>query len=488
MRIREFVNVLRGSVIMRGVSSLTAAAVLSLAFVSPASAQSISPPAPKYDDKEKLKLAEIAKRPEVIATIDAAWADIQRQDKEFAFHVNSTAGGGDWRANPQWLDVWQKYGRLYDNPILVNYLNALGQRLVPPDSPHLYAFRLMLDPTPTAEALSTGTIDVSTGLVSLLDNEAQLAYVLAHEIAHVERNHMYEQVRNQILEEALDRELEASKQKKRAIIGAGLAIGGGLLGAKLGGGVGAAVGVAAAVAGTTILFRNKFEPTRWEELHESQADEAALNAVLSQRFDLREVPKVYTRLAGLVAKDKRVGLGFMGNEDRVKQRRMYVESQIGGPLKSKIDAGLGGKGLTGSSAEFAVLMAALKRDNGVIAMEYDLMPMAKENFIDAEKLRSNDPRVQYELGRAVLDYGQDRGRETVGNHSSAECHSLRFWPWEFSRAAPPVCAPAHCPEQSRIAKGDPGIAEALRDALPAGAWRSTSQQHAHHLRLHADGW
>src|SRR5262245_56041532 len=399
MRFRKLVNALKGSLVMRSVSSLSTAAVLSLAFVSPASAQSNSPAAPKYDEKEKLKLAEIAKRPEVIATIEAAWADVQRQDKEFAFHVNSTAGGGDWRANPQWLDVWQKYGRLYDNPILVNYLNALGQRLVPQNSPHLYAFRLMLDPTPTAEALSTGTIYVSTGLVSLLDNEAQLAYVLAHEIAHVERNHMYDQIRNQILEEALDKELEASKQRKRAIFGAGLAIGGGLLGAKLGGGVGGAIGVAAAVVGTTILFRNKFEPTRWEELHESQADEAALNAVLSQRFDVREVPKVYTRLAGLVAKDKRIGLGFMGNAERVKQRRMYVESQVGGPMKSKIDAGLSGNGLTGSSAEFAVLMAALKRDNGVIAMEYDLMPMAKENFIDAEKLRSNDPRVQYELGR-----------------------------------------------------------------------------------------
>jgi hypothetical protein len=400
MTIHHSVNALRGGSNMRCVSGLITLAVLSLALVAPAAAQGAKPAGPKYDEKEKQKLAEIAKRPEVIAAVDTAWADVQRQDKEFAFHVNSTAGGGDWRTNPQWLDVWQKYGRLYDNPILVNYLNALGQRLVPQNSPHLYAFRLMLDPTPTAEALSTGTIYVSTGLVSLLDNEAQLAYVLAHEIAHVERNHMYDQIRNNILEDVLDRELDASKQKKKAFIGMGLAIGGGLVGAKIGGAVGGAIGAAAGgIVGTTILFRNKFEPTRWEELHESEADEAALNAVLSQRFDLREVPKVYTRLAGLVAKDKRIGLGFMGDADRLKQRVMYVESQIGGPLKSKIDASLGKEGLTGSSAEFAVLMAALKRDNGVIAMEYDLMPMAKENFIDAEKLRSNDPRVQYELGR-----------------------------------------------------------------------------------------
>src|SRR5437660_8558261 len=93
---------------------------------------------PQYSDKEKQKLAEIAKRPETIAEIESKWANIRRQDKEFAFHVNSTVGGGDWRNNPQWLDVWQKYGRLYDNPILVNYINTLGQRLVPTNSPHLY--------------------------------------------------------------------------------------------------------------------------------------------------------------------------------------------------------------------------------------------------------------------------------------------------------------------------------------------------------------
>lgn len=365
---------------------------------------------PQFSEKDRQRLGDIAKRPEVIAVVEAEWANIQRQDKEFAFHVNSTAGGGDWRANPQWLEVWQKYGRLYDNPILVNYLNSLGQRLVPANSPHLYAFRLMLDPTPTAEALSTGTIYVSTGMVSLLDNEAQLAYVLAHEIAHVERNHMYNQIRNGVIEDVLKRELEASAQKKKAIIAAVATIGGGALGAKLagstGGTIGALAGYVGGVVGGTVLFRNKFEPTRWEAAHESEADEFALAAVFDQRFDLREVPKVYTRLAGIVSKDRRLGLGFMGEADRVKQRTAYVEGQIAGPMKAKIDAGLDKGGLSVSSAEFSVLMAALKRDNGVIAMEYDLMPMAKENFLDAEKLRSNDPRVQYELGRLYATTGK----------------------------------------------------------------------------------
>ena len=68
---------------------------------------------------------------------------------------------------------------LYDNKLVADYINRVGQRLVPADSDKLFAFRLVAHPIPFAETLSTGTIYVSTGLLSLLDNEAQLAYVLA---------------------------------------------------------------------------------------------------------------------------------------------------------------------------------------------------------------------------------------------------------------------------------------------------------------------
>src|SRR5262249_55270779 len=354
---------------------------------------------PQYTDKEKQKMAEIAKRPDVAQQIDAAWENVRRQDMEFAFRVNTAAQLGDWRDNPAWLDVWSKYGRLYDNPILVNYVGALGQRLVPKDSPHLYAFRLFLDPTPRAEALTTGTIYLSTGLVSLLDSEAQLAYVLAHEIAHVERNHVYESLRGEILETELNKELEKSADRKKAIFGLAATIGG----AKVGDSTGAAIGILAGAAGGAIagniLFRNKFEPTRWSTVHETEADEAGLNALIDQRFDVRDVPRVYVRLAGLVAKDTRLGLGFIGDPERVKQRSAYVEAQISGALKARIEAAASKVSPNGPSADFSLQMAALKRDNGVIAMDYDLLPMAMENLTDAERIRAHDPRVQYHLGR-----------------------------------------------------------------------------------------
>ena len=129
----------------------------------------------------------------------------------------------------------QNFGELYNNPILLRYVNSLGQKIVPQGSPNLYSFRLLLDPVPRAEALSTGTIYISTGLVSMLDSEAQLAYVLGHEIAHVEKRHTYNTIRNEILEEEFDEEKTADVGKKRAIFGAVSAIGGAAIGGAVGG-------------------------------------------------------------------------------------------------------------------------------------------------------------------------------------------------------------------------------------------------------------
>ena len=46
------------------------------------------------------------------------------------------------------------------------------------------------------------------------------------------------------------------------------------------------------------------------------------------------------------------------------------------------------KGLTSSGPEFQLLMSALKRDNGVIALDYDLYDMARADLDDAVKLRT----------------------------------------------------------------------------------------------------
>jgi len=79
------------------------------------------------------------------------------------------------------------------------YLDRIGHSLIPKEltlDHVVWKFRAVRDPQPNAFALPNGSIYVTTGLLSLLDNESQLAAVLAHELTHVMRRHSYLQNRS----------------------------------------------------------------------------------------------------------------------------------------------------------------------------------------------------------------------------------------------------------------------------------------------------
>jgi len=74
------------------------------------------------------------------------------------------------------------------------YLRRIGTALIPQGlalERVRWNFRALRDPQPNAFALPNGSIYVTTGLMTLVDNESQLAAVLAHELTHVMRRHTY---------------------------------------------------------------------------------------------------------------------------------------------------------------------------------------------------------------------------------------------------------------------------------------------------------
>ena len=80
---------------------------------------------------------------------------------------------------------------LYDAPKLVAYVKKLGRRLSEhsPRQDVSYAFHVVDMVEPNAFALPGGYIYVSRGLLALVNDEEELAGVLAHEIAHVASRH-----------------------------------------------------------------------------------------------------------------------------------------------------------------------------------------------------------------------------------------------------------------------------------------------------------
>lgn len=94
---------------------------------------------------------------------------------------------------------------LYNNSGIKNYINDIGQKLVPysarPDIP--YVFQVVEDDQVNAFATMGGYVYVTTGLIAAADNEAELASVISHEIGHIASRHAVEQLRERAIASGL---------------------------------------------------------------------------------------------------------------------------------------------------------------------------------------------------------------------------------------------------------------------------------------------
>lgn len=88
---------------------------------------------------------------------------------------------------------FEKEGVVYHHPALDAYLTRVGTAIAADKKPENveWKFRALRDPVPNAFALPNGSIYINTGLMALLDDENQLAAVLAHEVTHVTERHTY---------------------------------------------------------------------------------------------------------------------------------------------------------------------------------------------------------------------------------------------------------------------------------------------------------
>ncbi|MDP6345443.1 MAG: M48 family metalloprotease [Alphaproteobacteria bacterium] len=88
------------------------------------------------------------------------------------------------------------FGGEYDQPRLTGYVRDIGQRLArfAEFQQFQYRFTVLNSPIVNAFALPGGYVYITRGLLVLASNEAELAGVLSHEIAHVNARHTAERI------------------------------------------------------------------------------------------------------------------------------------------------------------------------------------------------------------------------------------------------------------------------------------------------------
>lgn len=90
------------------------------------------------------------------------------------------------------LQVVARYGGVYDSPELTRYVNLVGRSVaLTCDRANMeYRFAILNHDSINAFATPSGYIFVTRGLLKTVQNEAELAAVLGHEIGHVTQKHI----------------------------------------------------------------------------------------------------------------------------------------------------------------------------------------------------------------------------------------------------------------------------------------------------------
>ena len=91
--------------------------------------------------------------------------------------------------------IYQQY-EIIDDPTVVEYVNKVGNRIVQglKDPLFNYRFHVLKVDAYNAFAIPAGYIFINSGLLAAMDNEDELAGILAHEIAHVNARHISQKI------------------------------------------------------------------------------------------------------------------------------------------------------------------------------------------------------------------------------------------------------------------------------------------------------
>lgn len=169
--------------------------------------------------------------------------------------------------------MMDRRGQVAKDEALRAYVASVGNALIPPDfadSRLKIRFSLLRAADQNAFALPNGSIYVTLGLLAHFENEAQLAGVLAHEIAHVTRYHYFR----------FDRDYRSTAVAVN-LLGIGTAAVGGW------GGLLANVGVESLLVGTLFGYSRDLE---------EEADRIALVAQAAGGYDPGQIPAIFRRL------------------------------------------------------------------------------------------------------------------------------------------------------------------------------------------------
>jgi predicted Zn-dependent protease len=290
---------------------------------------------------------------------------------------------------------FEKDGMVLEDEAANAYLFRIGSSLIPAGlvlDNVTWKFRALRDPEPNAFALPNGSIYVTTGLLALVDNESQLAAIMAHELTHVMRRHTYMQNR--------------SNRKKFLTMNV-IAI----VGSVTPGMAGTAISLAAAISPFIVMSMI----AGYSRDSEREADHRAVDMMISAEYPPEEAINVMKLLSQDI-EGEQIKL-FYNDHPELQERVRYLTSYLG----SRADKVTPQMELNREKAAYFRRMEPVMRHNVQLAINasrfrsavyfaqrlVDFRPDSSENvFLLAEAYRTLGPRSPQLTERELTNSGK----------------------------------------------------------------------------------
>jgi predicted Zn-dependent protease len=271
-----------------------------------------------------------------------------------------------WRRAQEEQDTINGSGVLYQDAEIENYLNQIAEKLqtnsISPDIP--FQIKVIKDPNLNAFAFPNGVIYIHTGILARMDNEAQLAALLAHEMVHCTHRHSLRVLRSSKDRPAYIASVRQTQAKTATVRELTQLLG--------------ITGSTASISGYT------------REL-ETEADRVGLDLAVKANYDPREVLKLFELLKQEIEIEGIEEPYFFSTHPNVRQRIENVNNWLAEKYRGKI-TGIKNKNV------FQSRISRLVLDNARLDLRQGRFFVAQRTVEKFLAVKPDDARAYFLLG------------------------------------------------------------------------------------------
>jgi predicted Zn-dependent protease len=274
-----------------------------------------------------------------------------------------------WQRVKKEQDAIDNSGFLYGESKLDNYLSRIVAKLqvhsIAPD--FQIKVKILKDPNLNALAYPNGVIYVHTGILARMDNEAQLAALLSHEMTHCTHRHSLRVMRSIKNRPAYMAAVQDTLTKISAIQGVARLLG--------------TTGSMTVVSGYN------------REL-EDEADQVGLDLMAKANYDSREALKLFEYLEEEIEAEEIEEPFLFGTHPTVRQRIANAQKWLAANNNQN-------QSFTKNSAEFQARMQGVVLTNARLDLRRGRFELARKTVGRYLRIQPNDARAYYLLGEIL---------------------------------------------------------------------------------------